>query len=100
MDNPVITNEGHSYISIIIRYEKWALEKWFMNQNTSPVTGLVLNDRSLTSNYNLKSSIDDFQKRQCRIKKMKIDFQKFITKSEYDLNDLKKYFHSNQNNQF
>jgi len=92
MDNPVITNEGHSY-------EKWALEKWLNNQNTSPVTGLVLTDRTLTNNYNLKSSIDDFHKKQNRMKKLKIEFQKFITKSEYDLNDLKKYFHSIQNNQ-
>jgi len=90
MENPVITNEGHSY-------EKWALEKWLNNQNTSPVTGLVLTDRTLTNNYNLKSSVDDFQKRQNRMKKLKVEFQKFITKSEYDLNDLKKYFHSNQN---
>jgi len=92
MDNPVITNEGHSY-------EKWALDKWLNNQNTSPVTGLVLTDRTLTNNYNLKSSIDDFQKKQNRMKKLKVEFQKFITKSEYDLNDLKKYFHSIQNNQ-
>ena len=57
----------------------------------------MLTDRSLTNNYNLKSSIDDFHKKQNRIKKLKIEFQKFITKSEYDLNDLKKYFHTNQN---
>ncbi len=74
------------------------MEKWLNNQNTSPVTGLVLTDRTLINNYNLKASIDDFHKRQNRIKKLKIDFQKFITKSEYDLNDLKKFFHINQQN--
>ena len=56
------------------------------------VTGLILNDGSLVNNYTLKSAIDDFHKRQIRIKKHKIDLQKFLTKCEYDLNDLKKYF--------
>jgi len=87
MENPVITNEGHTY-------EKWAIEKWLNNQNTSPVTGLVLSDRTLLNNYTLKSSIDDFHKRQNRLRRMKIDFQKFITKNEYDLNDLRKFYKS------
>lgn len=61
---------------------------------TSPITGLILNDNALISNYTLKSAIDDFHKRQGKFKKNKIEFQKFLTKCEYDLNDLKKYFNS------
>ena len=61
---------------------------------TSPITGLVLNDNNLINNYTLKSSIDDFLKRQNKFRKNKIEFQKFLTKCEYDLNDLKKYFNS------
>lgn len=89
MENPVVTMEGHSY-------ERWAIEKWLYNQQTSPITGLVLNDYTLINNYTLKSALDDFQKRQIKLKKTKVDLQKFLTKCEYDLNDLKKYF--NQDN--
>jgi len=61
---------------------------------TSPITGLIFNDNALINNYTLKSAIDDFHKRQNKFKKNKIEFQKFLTKCEYDLNDLKKYFNS------
>ena len=87
MEMPVVTNEGHSY-------EKWAIDKWLNNSTISPITGLVLNDSSLVFNYTLKSAIDDFNKRQTRLRRNKIDLQKFLTKCEYDLNDLKKYFNN------
>ena len=81
--------------TIKIRYEKWAIEKWLKTQQTSPITGLLLTDNTLINNYTLKSAMDDFQKRQLKLKKNKIDLQKFLTKCEYDLSDLKKYFNSN-----
>jgi hypothetical protein len=52
----------------------------------------MLDDHQLINNYTLKSAMDDFTKKQTKFKKIKIDFQKFITKCEYDLSDLKKYF--------
>jgi hypothetical protein len=88
MENPVISMEGHSY-------EKWAIDKWLYTQQTSPITGLILNDNTLISNYTLKSAIDDFHKRQQKLRRNKIDLQKFLTKCEYDLSDLKKYFNRN-----
>jgi hypothetical protein len=77
-----------------IRYEKWAIDKWLNTQQTSPITGLILTDNTLISNYTLKSALDDFAKRQNKLRKHKIDLQKFLTKCEYDLSDLKKYFNS------
>ena len=85
LDNPVISMEGHSY-------EKWAIDKWLINQDTSPITGLVLNDVTLISNYALKSAVDDYNKKLTKQKKTRQDLMKYLMKSEYDLNDLKKYF--------
>ncbi len=51
-----------------------------------------MNDNNLINNFSLKSAIDDFIKKQNKLRKNKIEFQKFLTKCEYDLNDLKKYF--------
>ena len=85
LENPVISNEGHSY-------EKWAIEKWLSRQDTSPITGLVLNDFTLISNYNLKSALDDYSKKFRKWSLIKDQLLKFVTKSEFDMNDLKKYF--------
>lgn len=85
LENPVVSVEGHSY-------EKWAIDKWLKNQETSPITGLVLNDHTLISNYALKSAIDDYNKKTTKWKRVKQELFKYLTKSEYDLNDLKKYF--------
>ncbi len=79
------------FLFLKLSYEKWAIEKWFYTQETSPITGLILNNHTLINNFALKSALDDFQKRQIKLKKYKIDLQKFLTKCEYDLNDLKKY---------
>jgi hypothetical protein len=38
--------------------------------------------------------MDDFDKKRNKMKKLKIELQKYITKCEYDLNDLRKYFDS------
>jgi hypothetical protein len=51
----------------------------------------------LINNYTLKSAIDDYLKKQNKLRKNKIEFQKFLTKCEYDLNDLKKYFNTKLN---
>jgi hypothetical protein len=87
MEDPVITMEGHSY-------ERWAIERWLYDKQTSPITGLVLDDYNLINNYTLKSAMDDYNNKQFKIKKLKIELQKYQTKCEYDLNDLKKYFNT------
>lgn len=87
IENPVVSIEGHSY-------EKWAIEKWFVNQDTSPITGLSLSSYNLINNYALKSAIDDYNIKIQKNKKMINELGKYLTKSEYDLSDLKKYFNS------
>ena len=57
----------------------------------------MLTDNTLVNNYTLKAALDDLHKRQIKLRKHKIDMQKFLTKCEYDLNDLKKYFNNNNN---
>jgi hypothetical protein len=76
------------------RYERWAIERWLYDKQTSPITGLVLDDHTLINNYTLKSAMDDYSKKQNKNKKLKIELQKYLTKCEYDLSDLKKYFNS------
>ena len=83
LENPVVTVEGHSY-------EKWAIEKWFITQETSPITGLQMEDYTLVHNYALKEALDDYCIRKNKWKKIKLDIEKYLTKSEYDLCDLKK----------
>ena len=85
LSNPVVSCEGHSY-------EKWAIDKWLLTQETSPITGLTLESHNLIHNYALKSAMDDYIRRNSKWKRIKQDMSKFLTKSEYDLNDLKKYF--------
>jgi hypothetical protein len=36
--------------------------------------------------------MDDWNKKYNKMKKIRTELQKFLTKCEYDLNDLKKYF--------
>ncbi len=87
IENPVVSIEGHSY-------EKWAIEKWFVNQDTSPITGLNLSSYNLINNYALKSAIDDYNLKVQKYKRIINELGKYLTKSEYDLSDLKKYFNS------
>ena len=54
MRDPVITADGHSY-------ERAAIEEWLRDHNTSPVTGLVLDNTNLITNVRLKAIIDDFR---------------------------------------
>ncbi len=86
LSDPVITNEGHSY-------ERWAIEKWLVRQDTSPITGLKLTDYSVLPNYALKSAVDDYVKKCKKWSLIKDQLLKFVTKSDFDMNDLKKYFY-------
>jgi len=56
MEDPVCTSDGHSY-------DKKAILKWFEKSNTSPKTGLPLDDLSLRPNLSLKSQILAFRER-------------------------------------
>ena len=53
MKDPVKTSDGFTY-------EKMAIEKWFLNNNLSPLTGINLNDKNLISNTELKEQILKF----------------------------------------
>ena len=53
MIDPVKTIDNHSY-------DRKSIERWFVNHSTSPLTGLHLSNKSLTSNIELKKLIEDF----------------------------------------
>ena len=53
MRDPVTCADGHSY-------ERSEIQKWFEKQNTSPKTGSVLQDQTLTPNHALRNSIDEW----------------------------------------
>jgi hypothetical protein len=56
MEDPVIVSDGHTY-------ERVAIKKWFeMGKNSSPKTNKLLPNKSLQSNYAMKSLIQDLKK--------------------------------------
>lgn len=55
MTNPVKTIDNHVY-------DRRAIETWFTYNNTSPLTGLPLSDKTLTPHTELKNEIDKFLK--------------------------------------
>jgi len=67
MLDPVITNDGKIY-------ERKAIEKWLETHNTSPITNLVLQNKTLVAYPYVKSKIEDFRK-----EKNIITFQKFLS---------------------
>ena len=59
MEDPVVTKDGYSY-------ERSAITSWLKTHNTSPLTNLVLADKSLVPNLALRRAIQDFVKVQRR----------------------------------
>ncbi len=53
MNNPVSDSFGHSY-------EKAAIKCWLDEHDTSPVTGEVLPNKTLTLNYTLWNMIEEW----------------------------------------
>ena len=53
MTDPVKTSDGFIY-------DRKSIEKWFENSNKSPLTGLELNNKTLTTNNVLKSIITKY----------------------------------------
>ncbi len=56
MCDPVVTADGHSY-------ERKAILLWFKSSSRSPMTNLVLKDKTVYPNYNLKSQIESYKER-------------------------------------
>ena len=54
MLEPVITSDGYSY-------ESWAIEEWFRENTTSPMTNKYLKNRTLIPNYILKTLIENYE---------------------------------------
>jgi len=54
MLEPVITSDGYSY-------ESWAIEEWFRENTTSPMTNKYLKNRTLIPNYILKTLINNYE---------------------------------------
>lgn len=60
MTDPVITADGHTY-------DRTAIEKWFIDHTTSPMTNLPLKNRELIPNFALRSLIQSFQANKINI---------------------------------
>jgi len=56
MQDPVKTIDNHVY-------DRHAIQRWFIDHNTSPLTGLALSSKALTPHYQLKKEIDEFLER-------------------------------------
>lgn len=56
MQDPVKTIDNHVY-------DRHAIQRWFIDHNTSPLTGLSLASKVLRPHYELKKEIDDFLER-------------------------------------
>ena len=54
MVEPVVTADGNTY-------ERWAIETWFEDNNTSPKTNLSLEDKTLRPNISLLNAIESFE---------------------------------------
>eukprot|EP00041_Stephanoeca_diplocostata_P032807 m.1062294 g.1062294 ORF g.1062294 m.1062294 type:complete len:890 (-) comp24214_c0_seq1:1361-4030(-) len=53
MRNPVCTCDGHTF-------ERSAIEQWLIKKDTSPLTGLSLESRTLVPNVALRNAIEEF----------------------------------------
>jgi len=67
MSDPVLTCDGQMY-------DRKSIEEWLKNNNTSPVTNLVLENKNLIPAIDIKNQINEFKK-----EKNLVDFQLFIT---------------------
>ena len=55
MVDPVKTSDNHTY-------DRSSIERWFLTRYTSPLTGLVLHDITLTPHIELKNQIQEYIK--------------------------------------
>ena len=53
MKNPVLIADGHSY-------ELSAIVQWLKDHDTSPITNLPLQHKSVIPNHSLRGAIQDF----------------------------------------
>lgn len=53
MQDPVMVASGH-------KYERTAIEFWFMENNTDPKTNVQFTSKLLVPNHNLRVSIEEF----------------------------------------
>merc|ERR1719320_1058088 len=61
MTDPVMAMDGHTY-------ERSAIEKWLVTNNTSPLNNSPLPAKTLIPNHNLKSQITDWKKKSVEVK--------------------------------
>jgi hypothetical protein len=54
MDDPVICVDGNTY-------DRPAIQKWFKEKNTSPLTGASLSSKNLTPNISLRQMISEYK---------------------------------------
>ena len=51
--NPVIIQDGNTY-------ELDEIQKWFETKNTSPITNVVITDKTIITNFAIKSMVDNY----------------------------------------
>jgi hypothetical protein len=70
---PVICSDGFTY-------EKSAIEIWFKSNNTSPMTGLVLENKNLIPNRIVKNLLSEIKE-----EKQEYIINKFYNNIKYDI---------------
>lgn len=56
-DDPVSAADGHTY-------ERAAIKHWLVGHNTSPMTGGILDNNTLTPNFAIRALVQDFKAKQ------------------------------------
>lgn len=74
MSEPVICCDGFTY-------EKSAIEKWFKSKNTSPMTGLVLENKNIIPNRIVKNLLSEIKEEE----EPKYIINKFYYNIKYDI---------------
>jgi hypothetical protein len=57
MVDPVVCADGHSY-------DRAAIQEWFSNHNTSPLTNQRLPNKHLIPNHTLRKMIDEYNQKK------------------------------------
>jgi Mg-chelatase subunit ChlD len=88
MEDPVICSDGHTY-------DRKNIYNWLitLNKNTSPITGLRLENKNLTPNHTLKSMIEEFKGNKNKKVNLKGSVEKELNKikNEKELEESKKF---------
>jgi len=78
MQNPVCTCDGHTF-------DRVAIEQWLISHDTSPLTGLKLESRTLLPNVALRSAIEEYFSGFAQQAANEIDFRELELEGEISI---------------